>query len=259
MQNIDALYFLQPIVTIAFSTGLVIYWNRKRSFTRATLVLSLLAYAGAIVVKIILQTLTYSGFVSRVGNNPVALGAYFGLQTVFFEVGGAYLVAVWAVSRGRLNPRDAESYGLGLGFWENAGYVGTLGTLTLLSIYAALAIGGPAAEKVYSSLVVARPDLFYPAMQALTLVGYALLERVSSLMFHFSWGYLCLIAACTTRKRYLLLALPMGLVDFSVPFAGILGTLAFEVLIFVLGLACLGLVLLATKDLHQKFSARPSV
>jgi hypothetical protein len=45
----------------------------------------------------------------------------------------------------------------------------------------------------------------------------------------------------------LLLALPMGLVDFSVPFAGILGTFAFEVLIFVLGLGCLGLVLLATK------------
>jgi hypothetical protein len=57
----------------------------------------------------------------------------------------------------------------------------------------------------------------------------------------------------------LLLALPMGLVDFSVPFAGILGTLAFEVLIFVLGLGCLGLVLLATKDLHQKFSAKPSL
>jgi len=259
MQNIDALYFLQPIVTIAFSAGLVIYWNRKRSFTRAALVLSLLAYAGAIAVKIILQTLTYSGFVSRVGNNPVALGAYFGVQTVFFEVGGAYLVAVWAVSRRRLNPRDAESYGLGLAFWENAGYVGTLGTLTLLSIYAALAIGGPTAEEVYSILVVARPDLFYPAMQALTLVGYALLERVSSLLFHFSWGYLCLLAACTARKRYLLLALPMGLVDFSVPFAGILGTVAFEVLIFLLGLGCLGLVLLATKDLHQKFSARPSV
>jgi len=259
MQNIDALYFLQPILTIAFSAGLVIYWSRKRSFTRAALVLSLLAYAGAIAAKIILQTLIYSGFVSRVGNNPVALGAYFGVQTVFFEVGAAYLVAVWAVSRGKLNPRDAESYGIGLAFWENAGYVGILGTLTLLSIYVALAIGGPTAEEVYSSLVAARPDLFYPATQALTLVGYALLERVSSLLFHFSWGYLCLLAACTARKRYLLLALPMALVDFSVPFAGILGTVAFEVLIFVLGLGCLGLVLLVTKDLRKRFSARPSV
>ena len=109
MQNIDALYFLQPIVTIAFSAGLVIYWNRKRSFTRAALVLSLLAYAGAIAVKIILQTLTYSEFVSRVGNNPVALGAYFGVQTVFFEVGGAYLVAVWAVSRGTLRAMGLDS------------------------------------------------------------------------------------------------------------------------------------------------------
>ena len=252
MQNIDAVYFLQPIVTIAFSAGLVVYWNRKRRFTRAALVLSLLAYAGAIAVKIILQTLTYSAFVSRVGNNPVALGAYFGVQTVFFEVGGAYLVAVWAVSRSRLNPRDAESYGLGLAFWENAGYIGILGTLTLLSIYLTLAIGGPPAEAVYSSLVVARPDLFYPATQALTLVGYALFERVSSLLFHFSWGYLCLLAVCTARRRYLLLALPMGLVDFSVPFAGIMGTAAFELLIFVLGLGCLGLAWLVTRDLHTK-------
>jgi len=94
MQNIDALYFLQPIVTIAFSSVLVIYWNRKRSFTKAALGLSLLAFAGAIAAKIILQTLTYSEFVSRIGDNPVALGAYFGAQTVFLEVGGAYLVAV---------------------------------------------------------------------------------------------------------------------------------------------------------------------
>jgi hypothetical protein len=258
MQNIDTLYFLQPIVTIAFSAGLVIYWNRKRSFTKAALVLSLLAYAGAIAAKIMLQTLTYSGFVSRVGNNPMALGAYFGVQTVFFEVGGAYLVAVWAVSRKRLNPRDAESYGLGLAFWENAGYIGILGTLTLLSIYLTLAISGPTAEEVYSSLVVTRPDLFYPATQASTLVGYALLERISSLLFHFSWGYLCLLAACTAKKRYLLLAMPMGLVDFSVPFAGILGILVFEVLIFVLGLGCLGLVLLATRGLHQRSSGGPS-
>jgi len=115
----------------------------------------------------------------------------------------------------------------------------------------ALAVDGPTAEEVYSSLIVAQPDLFYPAMQALTLVGYALLERVSSLLFHFSWGYLCILAACAARKRYLMLALPMGLVDFFVPFAGTLGTLAFEVLIFLIGLGCLGSVLVIAKRARQ--------
>jgi len=111
MENINSLYFLQPIITIAFSLGLVIYWNRERSFTRAALGFSLLAYVGAIAVKILLQVLTYGAFLSRVGSNPFALGAYFGIQTVFFEVGGAYLVAVWAVSRGKLNEHTWSQYG----------------------------------------------------------------------------------------------------------------------------------------------------
>ncbi len=255
MENINSLYFLQPIITIAFSLGLVIYWNRERSFTRAALSFSLLAYVGAIAVKILLQALTYGAFLSRVGSNPFALGAYFGIQTVLFEVGGAYLVAAWAVSQGKLKSRDAEGYGLGLAFWENAGYIGILGLFTLVSIYFALALGGPVSEQVYSSLIIARPDLFYPASQALVLVGYALLERVSSLLFHLSWGYLCLLAAYAHRKRYFLIALPMGLVDFFVPFASTLGILVFELLIFALGLACLGSALFITKDLRRKSNA----
>jgi hypothetical protein len=258
MQNIDPLYFLQPIVTIAFSAGLVIYWNRKRTFTGAVFTLSLLAYAGAIAAKIVLQTFTYAPFLARYGSNLPALGVYFGLQTVFFEVGGAYVVSVWAVSRGRLNAKDAEGYGLGLAFWENVGYLGVLGLLTLSSIYLTLASGGSTAEEFYSSLVKARPDLFYPAAQALVLVGYGVLERVASLLFHFSWGYLCLLAVCLRSRRYFLLALPMGLVDFFVPFAASLGILVSESLVLVLGLGCLGLAWLVTKG-SRKYGAANAV
>jgi hypothetical protein len=255
MQNIDPLYFLQPIITIAFSAGLLIYWHRKRSFTRAAFVFSLLAYVGAIAFKVVLQTLTYNAFLARFSQNSLAMGAYFGIQTVVFEVGGAFLVAAWAVSRGRLNARDGEGYGLGLAFWENAGYVGILGLFTLSSIYLTLAFGGPSSQEFYSNLIKARPELFYSAVQALPLIGYGLLERVSSLLFHFCWGYLCLLAAYTHSKRYFLLALPMGLVDFFVPFAASLGLLFFESLIFVLGLGCLGLVWFVTKGLRQKPAA----
>jgi hypothetical protein len=251
MQNIDPLYFLQPAGTIAFSAGLVIYWHRKRHFTRAAFVYSLFAYAGVIAIKIVVQVLTYNAFLTRFGNSSPALGAYFGVQTVLFEVGGAFLVAAWAVSRGKLNAKDAEGYGLGLAFWENAGYLGVLGALSLASTYLALASGGLAAQEFYSSLSDTRPDLFYPPSLALPLVGYGLLERVTSLLFHFSWGYLCLLAAFLHKRRYFLLALPMGLVDFFVPFAASLSILVSEAFIFVLGLGSLGLTLLVTRSLRH--------
>jgi hypothetical protein len=115
-----------------------------------------------------------------------------------------------------------------------------------------LAFGGPAAQQLYSTLIKVRPDLFNSAAQALPLVGYGLLERVTSLLFHLSWGYLCLLAACLHDRRYFLLALPMGLVDFFVPFAASLGIIAFELLVFVLGLLSLGLAWFVTKGLRQR-------
>jgi hypothetical protein len=80
--------------------------------------------AGAIAVKVALQALTYPAFQARFGDSRTALGAYLGVQTVLFEVGGAFLISAWAVSRCKLNGEDAEGYGLGLAFWENAGRIG---------------------------------------------------------------------------------------------------------------------------------------
>ena len=51
MQNIDPVYMLQPIVVIAFSVGLVIYWAFKRNFAGRVLLYSLVAYGGAIALK----------------------------------------------------------------------------------------------------------------------------------------------------------------------------------------------------------------
>jgi hypothetical protein len=252
VQDIDPIYLLQPIITIAFSAGLIIYWRMKRNFTGAAFAYSLLAYAGAIAIKIVLQTLTYSSYLAIFKGNPSALGVYFGVQTVIFEVGGAFLVAAWAVSRGKLNFKDAEGYGLGLAFWENAGYLGILGLLNLVSVYLALAFVGPTAQRVYSQLITSRPELFAPPSLVLPLIGYGLLERVTSLLFHFSWGYLCILAAALHKRKYLLLALPMGLLDFFVPFASTMGLLLFELFIFALGLGVLGLTILVSRSLRSK-------
>ena len=234
---------------MSFSIGPVVYWYYRRDLGRSVLVFSFLAYAGAIAIKAVLQAETFNAFEARFGGNAVALGLYLGIQTVAFEIGGAFLVAAWAVSRRKLQAKDAEGYGLSLALWENAGLLGVLGLISLVTIYMTLSSGSPSAQEFYASLVRNRPDRFYPPSQALPLIAWGVLERVTSMLFHFSWGYLCVLAACFHRRRYLMLALPMGLVDFFVPFVGSLTLPVFESFLFVLGLGCLGLTLIVGKGL----------
>jgi hypothetical protein len=249
MQSIDSLYVLQPVITILFSVGLVVYWYYRRDFGRAVLVFSLLAYAGAIAIKAVLQAATFNSFEARFGGNAIAVGLYLGIQTVAFEIGGAFLVASWAVSRRKLEVKDAEGYGLSLALWENAGLLGVLGLVSLATVYLTLSSANPSAQELYANLVRNRPDLFYLPSQALPIIAWGVLERVTSLLFHFSWGYLCVLAACFHRRRYLLLALPMGLVDFFVPFVGSLTLPVFESFLFALGLGCLALTLTVGRKL----------
>ena len=53
------------------------------------------------------------------GSVSVGLGLYYGLQTVVFEIGGAFLVAWLMVSWDRMSAKDAEGYGISLAFWQN--------------------------------------------------------------------------------------------------------------------------------------------
>jgi hypothetical protein len=54
-------------------------------------------------------------------------------------------------------------------------------------------------------------------------------------------------AVAFNKKRFLLLALPMGFADFLILYAGVLGTLNFELLFFGLSLLCLLVALVFTK------------
>jgi hypothetical protein len=232
-------------VVIAFSFGLVVYWHRRRRLTVFVLLFSLVAYFGAIFAKAVLQYLTYGPpFFPASGGNSYELGAYFGLQTVFFEVGGAYLVARYAASRGMLKANDAEGYGISLALWENGVLIGGTLLIDYAIYYATLSSrSGAAAVHMLATLLQSAPSLFDPPSSALPLIGYAILERVSSLLVHFSWGYLCVLAAVLEKRTFLLVALPMGLVDFFAPFAGSLGTGAFEGLIFAIALVCVAVAL----------------
>jgi hypothetical protein len=248
LQNIDPVFLLQPIITIGFSVVLVVYWHYKRRFTRAALFYSLLAYVGAIAAKIIVQNLTLGSLLLLVGDNAPVLGTYLGLQTVFLEVGGAFLVARFALSRRALKKNDAEGYGLGLGLWENAGVVGGLGLINLIVIYTTLASGNPLAQQLYSSVLATNPTLFDPPFQALPLIGWAILERVSSLLLHISWGYLTLMAAYMHKRSYLLAAMPMGFIDFIVPFNALLTLPILEAIVFAIAVGCLIFTIWLTQD-----------
>lgn len=234
MANIDPLYFITPIVVIAFSAGLVLYWALRRRFKGSVLVYSLAAYAGAIALKYAIQIPTISWFRAATGGSLAALGFYYGAQTALFEVGGAYLVASYAVRRGKLEGVDAEGFGIGLAFWEN----GVLLAIPLLFDYAIyyLILSTPtssAAQTLYGVLSTGAPSLFYGPGAALPLIGYSILERISSFMAHMSWGILTVVAVVTRRRTFFVAAIPLGFViDFLVPFAGRMGLAAFELLMF---------------------------
>jgi len=247
VQNINNLYFLEPLITIAFNAGLVVYWRLKHRFTIWALLSSLMAYGGALGCKVVFQAVTFNSLIRGFHGDLSILGAYFGLQTVIFEIGGAYCVAVLAVARGKLNVKDLTAYGLGLAFWENAGYLGILGLFNLLSIYLTLSLGTISSLELYTNLITNRPALFYPSIQALPLIAFSILERVTSLIFHFCWGYLCLLSALTHKYRYFLVALPMGLLDFFIPYVNYLGIPLFESFIYVLALTTLALTLFITR------------
>ena len=246
------MYFITPIATFAFSLGLLLYWRYRKSLSKWAILYSLAAYAGAIALKYAVQIPTIAAFRSAFGGDPVALGLYYGVQTSAFEVGGAFLIASMAVSRGRLGAKDAGEYGLGLAFWEN----GVLFAIPLLVNYTAyyLLLSIPdfaLSQTLLTTLTKDAPALFYAPSAALPLIFYSTLERVSSLLVHSAWGILCVAAAVYKKKLYLAIALPLGLVDFFVPFSGLLGIGVFELIFFVVSGAALAMALRITAQARR--------
>ncbi|MGI0091584.1 MAG: YhfC family glutamic-type intramembrane protease [Nitrososphaerales archaeon] len=257
MQNIDPLYFITPIVVIVFSFGLVIYWHYRRGFSKWALVYSLAAYAGAIVLKYLIQIPTIGAVDSTFADNPAILGLYYGVQTAVFEVGGAFLVASIAVSRGHFKAKDAGGYGLGLAFWENGILIALPLLINYVAYYSILSTpNSTIAQALYSALSKSAPGLFYGTSGALPLIGYAILERVSSLLAHFAWGFLCVLAAVYRKKIYLAVAFPVGfLIDFLVPFSQRLGIGRFELLVFIVAAGGLIAALVMTQRVRKQLKA----
>ena len=219
------------------------------------LFLSALAYFAAIGLKVLVQSATYGWIESAFGTVSVPTGLYFGLQTTFFEVGLAYLVARIAVSRWRLEARDGEGYGVSLAFWENAVLLGVLPLLSLVLTYFLIA-DDLLSPPLYQILVKSDPSAFYAPLQLAAPLALGVLERFSSFLMHFSWGYLCVLSAYLRKRSYLLLALPMGLVDAIVPFASEVPLWEFESLVFLISLVAFALTWRVTREDRRRGYAK---
>ena len=211
----------------------MLYWYVKRRFHPIVFLYSLIAYAAAIALKYAVQIPTIDAVTSYFGPHSVGLGVYYSLQTVVFEVSLAFLVAWFAVRRGALERRDAEAYGSGLAFWENAVLLGLLSLINLVAYYSILSSNTALAQNLYTQLDASAPQLFAPASEALRAVALGVVERTSSILIHLAWGYLCFMAAYYHRRRLFLIALPMGFIDFLVPFAQN-AIVIFEAMVFAL-------------------------
>jgi hypothetical protein len=118
-------------------------------------------------------------------------------------------------------------------------------------IYLILLTGGSIASTLASILPSA---YFEPGLVALREVALGTVERVSSMLIHIAWGVLCILAAVTGKKRFLAIALPMGLVDALVPFSGLVSLVLFEAIVFAISVACLGIALIALRSAIPKVS-----
>ncbi len=235
MQNIDPVFIVQPVVVIVVCTLLLLYWRRRRRFDLAVLGYSFVAYAVAIAMKYAVQLPTIDTVTNYFGQQSIGLGVYYGAQTAFFEVGMAYLVASYAIRSRKLGMKDAEGYGAGLAFWENAVLLGVLPLINYIAYYAILSSNSSLSQTVYDLLRQNSPGLFDPLSQALASIALGTLERFSSILIHLAWGYLCVMAVAYGKRHLFIIALPMGFVDFLVPFANSIGIVVFEGVVFTIG------------------------
>ncbi len=226
----DLLYLIQPLSIITVTSLLLTWYHRKKRLTPAVLGLSAIAYFVAIIGKVLLQNSLAAG--GLLPSNSYALGVILGLETSVLEIGVSFLVAQDALEKRRMKIEAAPAYGMGLAFWENGVL---LGVFALPVLVWAITSGKTALQYGSPSVV-------------LWLVALGTLERVSSILIHFSWGILTVVAAVSGKMKYLYVALPMGFVDALVPFAPSLGLATFELIVFTISLASLLATYVLTKN-----------
>lgn len=238
-ENINAIVILSPTASLAISLSLLVYMVRVGRLGRAVFGYAMVAYFIAIGGKIVLQSFTSHYTTPSPDFSNTLLGLYYGLQTSFFEIGFAYLFAMIITRRG-YNVRYAGGYGISLSFAENGLLLGLFSLIQLVSIYMIIFLGiDPLSNMLSEELRKRNPELFLSTTEILPLVGLSIVERISSILAHYSWGVLVFLAAVMRRPRYFAIAFPMGFIDSLVPFSRIAGLYLVELIVFILALSFL--------------------
>ncbi len=245
MQNIDPILFLQPVLSLTIALAVLLYWWNRKGFRGVVLLLTPVAYFSAIAAKVVIQSFSLNKVLSTFGQESIGLGLYYGLQTAFLEVGLAYALARYGSKKRGLNRSDAVPFGISLALWENGILLGIIPLLNLGVVYLLLGSGSSTAQTAYSQLLTNNPDYFLPPAALLPGLLLGALERVSSMLVHIALGVLVVFAAVTGRKRLLLYAFPMGLIDALVPFAS-LNTYVFEAVVFFMSITFVAIAWRAT-------------
>ena len=232
MNDFDPVVFLSPVLAIIASTLLLLIIRKKSHLRAVVIVFALISYAAAIALKEIVQYFSVFFIYNHFGKISILTGLYFGLQTSIFEVFGAYLIALLVARRGLISEKDADAYGGSLAFWENAVLLGALSLFSLLVDYILIASGSALGSLVHNELKASDPGLFYSPLSVLPDVLLGALERLSSILAHYSWGFLTLSAAVLKKKKLLYIAIPMGLIDALVPYEPLMGIDLFEGVVF---------------------------
>lgn len=248
IENFNPIYILSPLIPVIFSFALLFYWRYRKKFKWIILVYALIAYAAAIFAKSVFQYLTASAFIDHFGRVSIPTGLYYGLQTSFLEVGLAYLVIRYAISTKKYDSSYSSGYGISLSFWENGVLLGLYPLLNIVLSYVLIATNpGSIGQLISETLKNNNPSLFNSTMQALPLIGLSGLERLSSLLAHYSWGVLVFLSVVRKKPLYFFIAFPMSLIDALVPFVSEIGIYLFELIIFLLALLFLSIALLVAR------------
>ena len=217
------LYFLFPAISLLVGIISLLAMMGSRGKGRSiALVFGIAAFAYflAIFLKVVSDEL-FNTFFSKLSIwTYIAVGA----QTVFFEIGLAFLFAL--IFKKYLDSQSAIAMGSGLAMCENFVLLGVVGTISVI-----LAMEfNPAALPLKISVISTYISGLLPH----------LLDRISSLISHTIWGFLAVMFVLKKSWKYII-AFPIGFLDsFTIYFdeahPAYLSILSFSLIVLVVSI-----------------------
>lgn len=191
---INYTFYLGPIIAIIVGLLPLVFLKKINYFLIGV---AALAYFTAIGSKIVMELLFEPFFTT----SSIQVYVAYGLLTLVFEIGYAYVFLLFISKNNKLEMKDSVSYGAYLGFYENFILLGVLALLSLI-VYALTP-----ASALPQSMVS-----FYSGSYLPFALPH-LVDRLSSMIAHMFWGFMVFISVIKRTPKYFLYSMPMAFVD----------------------------------------------